>query len=54
MKRIPSDPEERERILKNLMKRKGLAFISAPPKICPECDAGDPTNVITTCDCGTS
>ncbi len=21
------------------------------PRICPECDAGDPTNVITTCDC---
>jgi len=21
-------------------------------KICPECDAGDPTSIIQTCDCG--
>ncbi len=53
MERIPSDPEERERILKNLRQRKDLVFPSAPP-ICPECDAGDPTSIITECDCLTS
>ena len=56
MERIPSDPEERERILKRRMQSQGLPFIGAPPMsstpyICPECDAGDPTNIITTCDC---
>ena len=28
-----------------------IGHLTVPPTICPECDAGDPTNVIQTCDC---
>ena len=31
-----------------------LARLTAPSTICPECDAGDPTSIIQTCDCATS